>query len=147
MHYVFGCLDGRGLPDQLPYDMIPPTRRHNAGAVASTPAAPTPAPAPAPAAQPAGSPAPPSAVQTPTAPASSRASVEAPAVSATETVQTDWVVTAEEAHNYEAFFKSADKDNDGVVSGKWCVHVKDCWFFFVFLDSRVTFSGSPSSHI
>lgn len=107
MHLIRSCIGGKPAPDTLPADHMPPSKRGAAptsapAAVSTPPKAATPTPEPEPVQ--------PTPVAAPTN--------DKLAKSTTRTGDTnDWIVTSKELKTYDDFFKTADKDKDGLVSG------------------------------
>jgi epidermal growth factor receptor substrate 15 len=95
MHLIRSCMSGKDAPDTLPADLMPPSKRGGAGVRAASPPA--------------------EAVVPPTKATPSAKPARASAATSAESH--DWVVTAKELKTYDDFFKTADKDKDGLVSG------------------------------
>eukprot|EP00037_Helgoeca_nana_P030451 m.376229 g.376229 ORF g.376229 m.376229 type:complete len:536 (-) comp28191_c0_seq2:3651-5258(-) len=117
MHLIRSCMSGKDAPDTLPADLMPPSKRGGAGVRAASPPAeavvpPTKAPEPK-------APEPKATVKPAAAPApkATPSAKPARASAATSAESHDWVVTAKELKTYDDFFKTADKDKDGLVSG------------------------------
>lgn len=116
MHLIRSCMNGKQPPDALSPDLMPPSKRKGAGAGANAASSAVSSPSPKGHETPPKAADPPAAVPSKAEPAAARPPTKSTS-SPSGVDDVDWIVTPKELKTYDDFFKTADKDKDGKVSG------------------------------